>query len=281
MTPHDIEFIASVLKQRSGLIIGADKAYLVESRLSPLARREGYQNVEALIASMRTRKDESLLAQVTDAMTTNETLFFRDRLPFDQFGEIVLPTLTKSRAMHDLKILSAACSTGQEPYSLAMQMEELRPQFPRVSLNIHAIDISKRCLEKASSGLYTQFEVQRGLPITFLVRYFTKTDENWRLNAKLRSMVKFSAYNLLDDLRNLGRQDIIFLRNVLIYFDIETKKRILENMANLLAPDGFLFLGSTETVLGVTEVFKPVPGHRGLYSRNVESHLQGAKLNTA
>jgi chemotaxis protein methyltransferase CheR len=281
MTPHDIEFIASVLKQRSGLIIGADKAYLVESRLSPLARREGYQNVEALIASMRTRKDESLLAQVTDAMTTNETLFFRDRLPFDQFGEIVLPTLTKSRAMHDLKILSAACSTGQEPYSLAMQMEELRPQFPRVSLNIHAIDISKRCLEKASSGLYTQFEVQRGLPITFLVRYFTKTDENWRLNAKLRSMVKFSAYNLLDDLRNLGRQDIIFLRNVLIYFDIETKKRILENMANLLAPDGFLFLGSTETVLGVTEVFKPVPGHRGLYSRNVESRLQGAKLNTA
>jgi chemotaxis protein methyltransferase CheR len=281
MTPHDIEFIASVLKQRSGLIIGADKAYLVESRLSPLARREGYQNVEALIASMRTRKDESLLAQVTDAMTTNETLFFRDRLPFDQFGEIVLPTLTKSRAMHDLKILSAACSTGQEPYSLAMQMEELRPQFPRVSLNIHAIDISKRCLEKASSGLYTQFEVQRGLPITFLVRYFTKTDENWRLNAKLRSMVKFSAYNLLDDLRNLGRQDIIFLRNVLIYFYIETKKRILENMANLLAPDGFLFLGSTETVLGVTEVFKPVPGHRGLYSRNVESHLQGAKLNTA
>jgi chemotaxis protein methyltransferase CheR len=281
MTPHDIEFIATVLKQRSGLIIGADKAYLVESRLSPLARREGYQNVEALIASLRTRKDESLLAQVTDAMTTNETLFFRDRLPFDQFGEIVLPTLTKSRAMHDLKILSAACSTGQEPYSLAMQMEELRPQFPRVSLNIHAIDISKRCLEKASSGLYTQFEVQRGLPIQFLVRYFTKTDENWRLNAKLRSMVKFSAYNLLDDLRTLGRQDIIFLRNVLIYFDIETKKRILENMANLLAPDGFLFLGSTETVLGVTEVFKPVPGHRGLYSRNVEARVQGAKLNTA
>jgi len=281
MTPHDIEFIASVLKQRSGLIIGTDKAYLVESRLSPLARREGYQNVESLISVLRTRKDESLLAQVTDAMTTNETLFFRDRLPFDQLGDIILPSLTKSRAMHDLKVLSAACSTGQEPYSLAMQMEELRPQFPRVSLNIHAIDISKRCLEKASSGLYTQFEVQRGMPIQLLVRYFTKTDENWRLNAKLRSMVKFSAYNLLDDLRGLGRQDIIFLRNVLIYFDIETKKRILENMANLLAPDGFLILGSTETVLGVTEVFKPISGHRGLYARNVESRMNGVNLNTA
>lgn len=281
MTPNDIEFIASVLKKRSGLIIGNDKAYLVESRLSPLARQTGFQNVESLIASLRTRKDESLLAQVTDAMTTNETLFFRDKLPFDQFSDIVLPSLTKTRAMHDLKVLSAACSTGQEPYSLAMQMEELRPQFPRVSLNIHAIDISKRCLEKASSGLYSQFEVQRGLPIQYLVRYFTKTDESWRLNPKIRSMVKFSAFNLLDDLRSLGRQDVIFLRNVLIYFDIETKKNILESMASLLAPDGFLFLGSTETVLGVTEVFKPVTGHRGLYARNVEARQNGLNLNTA
>ncbi|CAM3296268.1 CheR family methyltransferase [Asticcacaulis taihuensis] len=268
MTPEDIEHLAATLKTRSGLILGSDKTYLIESRLSPVARREGFANVSALLTALRTKRDEKLMAAVTDAMTTNETFFFRDKLPFDQFKSDILPALAKTRLSGDIKVWCAACSTGQEPYSLAMLMDEARAQYPRLNLDILATDISERCLEKAQAGLYTQFEVQRGLPITMMVKHFEKVDEMWRISPKLRSSIRFKKMNLLDDLRMVGRQDVIYCRNVLIYFDLETKKRVLEQMATLLADDGCLFLGAAETVLGITDAFKPMPGMRGLYVKN-------------
>jgi chemotaxis protein methyltransferase CheR len=268
MTAEDIEHLSSMLKTRSGLILGSDKTYLIESRLAPVARREGFSSVAALLTALRTKRDEKLMAAVTDAMTTNETFFFRDKVPFDQFKSDVLPALAKTRLNGEIKIWCAACSTGQEPYSLAMLMEESRAQFPRVNLDILATDISDRCLEKAQSGLYTQFEVQRGLPITMMVKNFEKVDEMWRISPKMRQSVRFKKLNLLEDLRGMGRMDVIYCRNVLIYFDIETKKKVLEQMAQLLPDDGYLFLGAAETVLGITDAFKPMPGMRGLYIKN-------------
>ena len=268
MSPEDIDHLASTLKTRSGLILGADKTYLIESRLSPVARREGFSNVAALLTALRAKRDEKLMTAVTDAMTTNETFFFRDKTPFDQFKSDVLPALAKARLNGEIKVWCAACSTGQEPYSLAMLMDELRIQYPRVTLDILATDISDRCLEKAQSGLYTQFEVQRGLPITMMVKHFEKVDEMWRISPKMRASVRYKKMNLLDDLRLIGRQDVIYCRNVLIYFDLETKKKVLEQMATLLADDGYLFLGAAETVLGITDVFKPMQGMRGLYVKN-------------
>jgi chemotaxis protein methyltransferase CheR len=265
VTPTEYEYLRKFLKDNSGLDLSADKQNLIESRLAPVARREGFSSVAALLTALRTKRDEKLMAMVTDAMTTNETFFFRDKLPFDQFKSDVLPALAKTRSGSDVKIWCAACSTGQEPYSLAMIMDECAGQFPRLKLDITATDISLRCLEKAQAGLYTQFEVQRGLPITTMVKYFEKVDEMWRISPKIRSAVRFRAFNLLDDLRGMGRQDVIYCRNVLIYFDLETKKRVLEQMAGLLADDGYLFLGAAETVLGITDAFKPMPGMRGLY----------------
>lgn len=267
MTPEDIDHLASMLKTRSGLVLGSDKTYLIESRLAPVARREGFATVAALLSALRLKRDEKLMTSVTDAMTTNETFFFRDKLPFDQFKSDVLPTLAKSR-QSDIKIWCAACSTGQEPYSLAMIMDEVAGLYPRTKLDILATDISARCLEKAQAGLYTQFEVQRGLPITTMVKHFEKVDEMWRISPKIRAAVKYRAFNLLDDLRSVGRQDVIYCRNVLIYFDLEAKRKVLEQMATILPDDGFLFLGAAETVLGITDAFKPMQGMRGLYIKN-------------
>ena len=267
MTSEDTEHLAAMLKTRSGLILGSDKTYLIESRLAPVARREGHANVAALLTSLRTRRDEKLMAAVTDAMTTNETFFFRDKQPFDQFKSDVLPKLAKARS-GDIKVWCAACSTGQEPYSLAMIMDEVSNLYPRNRLDILATDISDRCLEKAQAGLYTQFEVQRGLPITMMVKHFEKVDEMWRISPRIRSSVRFKKLNLLEDLRSVGRQDVIYCRNVLIYFDLETKKRVLEQIATMLPDDGCLFLGAAETVLGITDAFKPMPNMRGLYIKN-------------
>jgi chemotaxis protein methyltransferase CheR len=274
MTPEDIDHLASLLKSRSGLVLGSDKTYLIESRLAPVARREGFATVAALLSALRLKRDEKLMTSVTDAMTTNETFFFRDKLPFDQFRSDVLPALSKSR-QGDVKVWCAACSTGQEPYSLAMIMDEVAGLYPRLKLDIMATDISTRCLEKAQAGLYTQFEVQRGLPITTMVKYFEKVDEMWRISPKIRAAVKYKPFNLLDDLRGMGRQDVIYCRNVLIYFDLETKRRVLEQMATIMPDDGFLFLGAAETVLGITDAFKPMQGMRGLYIKNTSANSVG------
>ena len=268
MKPEDVTFVAEVVRKRSVLVLTSDKAYLVESRLGPLARQRELPSVEGLIQTLRTSKDEKLLWAVTDALTTNETFFFRDKTPFDQFRDEVLPALAPKRAAGPLRVWCAACSTGQEPYSLAMLMEDLKAKHPALKLDICASDISDRVLEKAKAGIYTQFEVQRGLPITHLVKYFDKADENWQVKAHLRQLIRWRQFNLLEDMRVLGRFDVVYCRNVLIYFDPETKRKVLENIAAVMADDGYLFLGAAETVMGLTDAFQPAPGHRGLYARN-------------
>ncbi len=268
MNSQDFTFLVEMLKKRSGHVLAADKGYLLDSRLGPIARKEGYASVDALVQTMRTRNDERLNAMVTEAMTTNETFFFRDSTPFDLFKSEVIPHMADNRRPGSkIKIWCAAASTGQEPYSLAMILRENAAKMKGVTSSILATDISDKVLQKAKAGLYSQFEVQRGLPVQLMVKYFQKSDDLWKIDPNLQQHITFRKYNLLDNFRALGQFDVVFCRNVLIYFDQETKSDILNRLAQCLAPDGYLFLGAAETVMGLTDAFTPVPGKRGLYVR--------------
>ncbi|MGJ4892075.1 CheR family methyltransferase [Bradyrhizobium sp. HKCCYLR20261] len=279
MTPLDYEFLRKLLKERSGLDLSADKQYLVESRLLPLARRANLPGIPELVQKMKSG-GEQLTTQVVEAMTTNETFFFRDKIPFDHLREGILPELIKSRASRrTLRIWSAACSTGQEPYSIAMCLREFGPALAGWRIEIVATDLSQEVLEKSKAGLYSQFEVQRGLPIQLLVKYFTQLGEMWQLSADIRGMVQHRQLNLLQDFSHLGKFDVIFCRNVLIYFDQDTKATIFERMAKLMEPDGTLLLGAAESVVGITDAFRPNQDRRGLYQINpVRSPRGGAAL---
>lgn len=268
MTPADFEFLAAFLRQRSGLSLGAEKGYLLESRLLPVARKWGAGGLSELVARLRAGVPDSVAAEVVDAMTTNETFFFRDGKPFEQFRDYVLPLLLRSRAAtRSIRIWSAACSYGQEAYSLAMLLREKQADLAGWRIEILGTDISRDALQRAEQGSYSQFEVQRGLPIRQLMQHFEQEGERWRVKPELRSMVAFRYFNLLDDPGVLGRFDVVFLRNVLIYFDAPTKTRVLDAVARQMAPDAMLFLGGAETVLGVSERFSMVPEQRGLYVR--------------
>ncbi|MDP6926782.1 MAG: protein-glutamate O-methyltransferase [Rhodospirillales bacterium] len=268
MTPTDFEFLAGILKDRSGLAIGPDKTYLLESRLTPVARKNNLDDLDALVSEVRRGKSEALLCEITEAMTTNESFFFRDTTPFETFEKAILPKLLEKRAARkSLRIWSAACSTGQEAYSLSMILREMAPQLAGWRIEIVGTDISTEVLEKAKVGIYSQFEVQRGLPIQLLMKYFAQVNELWQIDASIRAMVSYKEFNLLKDLKPLGSFDIIFCRNVLIYFDQPTKTQVLDAMAGILANDGCLFMGAAETVLGISDVFQPVPGHRGVYDK--------------
>ncbi len=266
MKPADFEFMAAMLKSESGLVIGTDKIYLLESRLMPVARKKGMKDLEDLIANLRSRRDPRLLKDVTEAMTTNESFFFRDIKPFDLFRDVILPQMIEARAAKkSLRIWCAAASSGQEPYSLAMIVKEASARMAGWRIEIVGTDISTEMLEKAKAGIYSQFEVQRGLPIQMLVKYFKKDEESWRIDPALRAMVQFREFNLLRDLKALGQFDVVFCRNVLIYFDQATKGQVLEGISRQMPSDGVLFLGGAETVLGISDRFKPLPGYRGVY----------------
>ena len=268
MRPEDFDYIADLVKKRSGLVLTRDKVYLVESRLAPVARRHGLASVDDLARKIRTNPPESLLREITEAMTTNESFFFRDKCPFELFETVILPHLLEARqAVKTLRIWCAASSTGQEPYSLAMILRGMAEQLKDWRVDIAATDISGEVIERAKRGVYSQFEVQRGLPIQMLVENFRKVDEHWEIDAALRNMVQFRTFNLLDDYRGLGAFDVVFCRNVLIYFDPPTKKDVLDRIARQMPADGYLVLGSAETVLGVTESFKMTDAKRGLYVR--------------
>ena len=266
MTVTDFEFICQILRERSGLVLTNDKAYLLESRLLPVARKWKLATFDDLVRVIRTKMDEAVVRDVVEAMTTNESFFFRDTKPFDQFKALVLPALLKSRAAsRTIRIWSAACSSGQEPYSLAMILSESAAQLNGWKIEIVGTDLSTEILNRAKEGMYSQFEVQRGLPITMLVKYFAQIGDRWQINAKIRGMVQYKEFNLLQDPMALGRFDVVFCRNVLIYFDQPTKTRVLNSVSKLMPEDGFLFLGGAETVLGITDKFQMVPGQRGVY----------------
>jgi chemotaxis protein methyltransferase CheR len=260
--------LRKLLRDHSGLDLSADKQYLIESRLLPLARKAGLAGISELVQKMKAGPT-ALIGQVVEAMTTNETFFFRDKVPFDHFRDSIMPEILQARAgRKSIRIWCAAGSTGQEPYSLAMCLKEMSAALNGWRIEILATDLSQEVIEKSKAGIYSQFEVQRGLPIQLLVKYFKQTGEVWQINPEIRAMVQHRQLNLLHDFSQLGVFDVIFCRNVLIYFDQETKINIFNRLAKATEPDGFLVLGAAETVVGLTDAFKPYPERRGLYRPN-------------
>ena len=266
MISQDFDYLRRFLKERSGLVLSADKQYLAESRLLPVARRHHIADLDALMTQLRLAPNGTLGVEVIEAMMTNESFFFRDKAPFDYFKAILLPALIAARGREKrLRIWCAAASNGQEPYSLAMILHGLGPALAGWRVDLLATDIGKDVLEKAKSGVYTQFEVQRGLPIQQLVKHFNQTGDVWQIASDIRAMVTFKVFNLLGDFAQLGTFDVVFCRNVLIYFDQPTKTDVLDRLTRVVAPDGYLVLGAAETVVGLTEGFMPMPEHRGIY----------------
>jgi len=272
VTPPEYEYLRKFLKDYSGLDLSADKQYLIESRLLPLARKVGLSGISELVQKIM-GGSAAFNVQVVEAMTTNETFFFRDKIPFEHFRNLIMPQMLRSRANRkSVRIWCAAGSTGQEPYSLAMSLKEMGAALDGWRIEIVATDLSQEVLEKSRAGLYSQFEVQRGLPIQLLVKYFKQVGELWQINPDIRAMVQHRQFNLLHDFSQLGVFDLIFCRNVLIYFDQETKTNIFNRLAKALEPDGFLVLGAAETVIGLTTVFKPLIEQRGVYQPNEVRH---------
>ncbi|WP_027577508.1 protein-glutamate O-methyltransferase CheR [Bradyrhizobium sp. WSM1743] len=268
MTPTEYEYLRKFLKDNSGLDLSADKQYLIESRLLPLARKAGLSGIADLVQKLQAGSRQ-LITDVVEAMTTNETFFFRDKVPFEHFRDHIMPEIIKARAgKRSVRIWCAAGSTGQEPYSLAMCLKEMGAALTGWRVEIIATDLSQEVLEKAKAGVYSQFEVQRGLPIQMLVKYFKQIGETWQINPELRAMIQHRQLNLLHDFAQLGTFDVIFCRNVLIYFDQDTKINIFNRLARQIEPDGFLVLGAAETVVGLTDTFRPLPERRGLYKPN-------------
>jgi chemotaxis protein methyltransferase CheR len=276
VTPQDYEFLRKLLKARSGLVLSPDKHYLVESRLLPVARKAGLFNLTGLVAKLKGPDPEPLTVEVVEAMTTNESFFFRDKLPFDHFRDTIMPALLDARSTsRRIRIWCAACATGQEPYTLAICLKEMGKELKGWRVEIVATDLSTEVLEKAKSGIYTQFEVQRGLPSLLLIKYFSQTGELWQIAPELRGMVKFMPLNLLHDFSHLGVFDVVFCRNVLIYFDQQTKTDVLDRVAAVTDRHGYLVLGGAETVVGLTERFRPVEDKRGLYAPTPQAAALG------
>lgn len=276
LSAPDFQYLSQLLKVRSGLVLTEDKHYLLESRLLPIMRRLKLENITALVAHMKANNDNALLVEITESMTTNETSFFRDAKPFEQFRQIVLPhILALPKRPEKIRIWSAACSSGQEPYSLAMCALEEAGKLGGIPVEIIATDLAGHILKKAEEGLYSQFEVQRGLPVMLMVKYFEQKGDKWRVKDNVRALIQFKQANLLEDVSHLGVFDIVFCRNVLIYFDVPTKAQALEGIYSRLQPHGVLVLGSAETVYGVSEKFKPASNEEKARSLYVKQDFAG------
>jgi chemotaxis protein methyltransferase CheR len=279
VTPADYQYLRDLLRRRSGLVLAADKRYLLESRLSPIARRIGAADLSELVQRLQTARDEDLIVEIVEAMTTNESFFFRDKLPFEHFRDLIIPEVLSARQRaRRLRIWCAAASTGQEPYSVAICLSEMVSRLPGWNIEILATDISTEVLERAQTGIYSHFEVQRGLPIQLLLKYFTQTGDKWQIAPQIRAMVEFRPLNLLHNFSRLGAFDVVICRNVLIYFGPDTKADVLERLAACTAPDGFLMLGAAETVVGHTQRFRPVPNTRCLYAPTTAAAFAGGTV---
>jgi chemotaxis protein methyltransferase CheR len=274
MNTVEFDFLRKFLRDRSGLVLSDDKQYLIESRLVPVARRNGLASISEIVAKLRTQAP-ALEAAVVEAMTTNESFFFRDKTPFEHLRDETMPALLAARAgQKKLRIWCAAASTGQEPYTIAMILADMAAKVAGWRIEILGTDLSTEVLDRAKAGLYTQFEVQRGLPIQLLMKHFTQKGDQWEISPAIRSMVQYRPLNLLRDFSSLGQFDIVFCRNVLIYFDQGTKIDVLSRICRMLAPDGYLTLGAAETVVGLTAAFKPHAERRGLYVLNRDQRPQ-------
>ncbi len=282
MTPTEYDYLRVFLKQRSGLVLSNEKQYLIESRLMPVARKFGLASISNLVDKLKLEQNGSLADAIIEAMTTNESFFFRDKVPFDHFTQTMLPhMLTARQRDRRIRIWSAAASTGQEPYTLAMCLKDMDAKLGGWRVEMIGTDLSTEVLEKAKAGIYSQFEVQRGLPINYLLKHFTQMGDMWQISPELRSMIQYRKLNLLESFSSLGQFDIVFCRNVLIYFDNEAKIDILNRIRKTMPEDGFLVLGAAETVVGLTDAFKPVADKRGLYQAASASTSAAAPATAA
>jgi chemotaxis protein methyltransferase CheR len=260
------EAIRGFVRSRAGISLGADKDYLVVSRLEPRLRGWRLPNLDSLVEQLRSQPTGALANDVVAALTTNETLWFRDGKPFDALRQTILPDLIARRGGdRSLSVWSAACATGQEVYSIAMILQDEQVRLQGWRTYILGSDICEPALARARAGSYTQFEVQRGLPIQRLVRHFEQVGAEWRVRPELQAGVDFRAMNLLDLPAGLGPFDTIFCRNVMIYFDSDVKAQVLNMLATRLRPGGYLILGGAETTLGLATPFVPVPGSSSVY----------------
>ncbi len=271
-----MELLAALGRARAGLRVDVDKTYVVESRLGPLARREGFDSIEALIATLRSKREERLIWAVVEALTFNETSFFRDREVFAHLRDVVLPTLSRTRRDQPIRIWSAACSTGQEVYSLAMASDDSRDVEPGAKFEFFGSDLSERCLEKAQSGLYTQFEIQRGLPIQQLVKHFANQDDTWEISPRIRQSVRWKRINLLSDLSPMGRFDVILLRHVLDDLEPSLHGRIIESLAARLADDGVLVLSPDDRLTGPAATLFSSSDQPGVFVRGAVAQEEAA-----
>ena len=274
ITKSDFDFVRDLVRRESAIVLEPGKEYLVEARLSLLAKSTGHNDLASIVRELRAAPTTQLSSSVIDSMTTNETSFLRDVAPFDALVTSVLPDLIKQRAAEQtLTIWSAACSSGQEPYSIAMLIRSRFPELASWRIKILATDVSGDMLAKAKAGRFAQIEVNRGLPAALLAKYFSRTGMGWDVSPEIRSMVEFRQLNLVRPIVGLPLMDIVFLRNVLIYFDVPTKQAVVEKVARMMAPGGYLFLGAAESLVNVHDGFVPGPFERaGCYTqRNATS----------
>ncbi len=264
LAPDTFTFVADLVRQRSAIQLESGKEYLVESRLLPLAREAKVPTVDAYVRALRGVPRQHEYDRVVEALTTNETSWFRDITPFKALTDHVVPELLASRpGTSSLRVWSAACSTGQEAYTIGMSLLE---SAPHLRVQITATDLSEEVLAKGRSGRYSQLEVNRGLPAPMLVKHFTRTGTDWEISQRLRSMVTFSKHNLMHAPPAGGPFDIVFLRNVLIYFDLATKRDVLRRAQSVVRPGGFLFLGAAETTIGIDDGWERIPvGRSSVY----------------
>lgn len=267
LAKEDFNALIKIIKDRSGIALAEDKEYLLEGRLLSVTRKYSLEDVGALVRCLKEAANEEMVTDIIEAMTTNESFFFRDIKPFTQLSQIIIPDLLKKTPnKKDFRIWSAACSSGQEPYSILMTLDE-DPQCKDLNFTLLATDIDEHILQKARGGLYTQFEVQRGVPVTRLLKYFTQEGERWRIRREFTAKVEFRQFNLMDDSADLGQFDIIFCRNVLIYFDLETKRKVLHRISQRMGKHSALFLGAAESTLGMDLDLIPYPGTTGIFCR--------------
>jgi chemotaxis protein methyltransferase CheR len=259
ITTAEFNYIRDLVQECSALMLAPGKEYLVEARLEPLAHAEGFTSFSKMIESLRSRQSSELHRKVVEAMTTNETSFFREIRVFEMFKKTILPQIMAIRApQRTLNLWCAACSGGQEPYSFAMIIREHFPSLADWNVKFIASDISREMLGRARAGHYSQLEVNRGLPANLLVKYFQKSGKTWEISPDIRRLVEFREINLIHPWPSLPRMDVIFMRNVLIYLDADTKKNILGRVARLLDPEGYVLLGGAETTTTIDDSFESV-----------------------
>jgi len=268
----DIKAISKYILDISGINLDESKAYLIETRLGGLIKEYECSSYKELRSKAETDSNKTIENKIIDAISTNETLFFRDREPFEVLQHKILPDLIDRRTEKasgllpiPIRIWSAACSTGQEPYSIAIVLKELLPDLKKYNVKLFGTDISDSAIAQASYGTYNKFEIERGLSKETLQKYFISNGGNWKISDEIRAMVSFTKRNILKPFVGLGKLDIIFCRNVAIYFNLEERKKLFENIADVLEPDGFLIIGSTESLTGICTIFEPKRYLRTIY----------------